>query len=209
MITQKSKLINRNPWVESWNRHGEKYDNTLVFFSGGLDVTLNLKKRVLGIKKWQNTSACFSNHKQTNSGWNPNRGSAGLVQRNNGYTKDQAVKTTGHEQKRIIRHARIRYTHAHTYHSATTTITTTKYGQNPRPNQRQGGRAAQDKTPLADCLLLSRPFLQKTLVPLNPSPPFPPNPGHLGRSLSKFRAQLLAWPDLRSCTDALYAVEEP
>lgn len=99
-------------------------------------------------------------------------------------------KTTGHQQKYI------KNTHTvHTHHNGTKKV---HHRQNPRPNQRQGGRAAQDKTPLADCLLLSHAT--------NPIKT-PKNPGHTGSPFPKFRAQLLAWPDLSSCTDTLRPAE--
>lgn len=81
---------------------------------------------------------------------------AGKMQRNNGSTKDQAVKKrdtdTNIETHNYVQHTR-------TYRNATKKVHNC---QNPCPNQRQGGRAAHDKTPLADCLLLSPPSSRGT-----------------------------------------------
>lgn len=68
---------------------------------------------------------------------------------------------TRHKHKNINTHTHtLMYsTHTYTHHDATKKV---HNHQNPCPNRRQGGRAAHDKTPLADCLLLSPPSSRGT-----------------------------------------------
>lgn len=148
MTKQKRKSINWNPW--SWNRHCWHISFLLRTTGHHLENGFLEETKTKKPKKTEHQRMLFSNHKQkTNSGWN-GRG-AGLMQRTDGYTK-----VSGSPKKRTGReHGYTQRTPAqgqHTHHN------TTKYNcQNPRPNQRQGGRAAQDKTPLL--ALVEPPFI--------------------------------------------------
>ncbi len=113
-------------------------------------------------EKWQNTSACSSNQKQTNTGWNSNKWKCGQDRcKDTMDIKGQAVKNN-RTPTQICKNTHT-YLIQH-YHTHATKKVNSR--QNPHPNQRQRGRAAQDKTPRADCLLWSY-----ATNPINPAPP--------------------------------------
>lgn len=121
-----------------------------------------------------------------------------MVQIKGGYTKDQAVKTTGHQHK---------YTNTHTLMYSTHTTTPPNGTQSPESTSKpEAGRKNSPRQNTTGRLLaFVAPLLQKN-TPLIPSNP--PKILDTWTTPPQFRAQLLAWPDLSSCTDAFRPVED-
>ena len=148
-------------------------------------------------KKWQNTSACLSKHRQTNSGY-PNRGSAGSVQRNNGYIQGQAVRTTGHDRKYINRYTFIYSSHTPQLHHQKEDTTARIYVQTRGRNEEQPKTKHHWQTPF-----FCRPSPLKDTTPVKTSTYV------LDTWDVPFRKSgPSSLPDMRFCTDNLLPVEE-
>lgn len=109
-------------------------------------------------------------------------------------------KKTGQGHKYINKYADVQYTH---------TTTAPRYTQSPESTSKpEAGRKSSPRQNTTGRLLafFRPPPPEEHATKTHPNPP---QKNHLGHPLPpKFRAQLLAWPDLCSCTDALQPVED-
>lgn len=147
---------------------GEKWEQTVSLFrsqEGALQIGLTRNQHMLFNPRAEPTVAKSQTQLR-----------AGLMRRNDEFTKDSAVS-----RKRTRSQ-----THTRLHHN--TTI------KNQRPNQRRGGKAAHYKVPQVNCLAFVAPLLQRN-APLR---------HHIAKILPwTTTPHLSPWPDLPSWTDHL------